>query len=314
MDYSACLIFNPAAGAFNLEPILPEIIATLKGYGWQVELCQTHQRGDISRLAQESVQKGHSVVLVAGGDGSINEAANVLAHNPTVMGVLPTGTSNVWARQLGIPIPTPWKPDKLVEAARALAEGQIRTIDLGRVSGRYFVMWSGVGLDAVIAASIEPKPTIIRRFGMVGYATQVIRIAWRYHGAQMDIQADQKTIKTRAFLAVASNGPLYGAIIHLAPDAVLDDGYLDLTVIQGESLYAAVARAFNLLLGRVARDPQAILCRARRIQISSPDPVPVHVDGEPLTVTPVSIEVVPRALRVLAPRNTPATLFQTKSR
>jgi diacylglycerol kinase (ATP) len=311
MDYSASLIFNPAAGAFSLEPILPEIIVALQAYGWQVELYKTQQRGDIGRLAQEAVRKGCDVVLVAGGDGSLNEAANALVHSPAIIGMLPTGTSNVWARQLGMPIPTPWNPNKVLEAARALAEGQVRTIDLGLVAGRYFVMWSGVGLDAVIAAAIEPKPPIVRRFGMVGYAARVIRIAMRYRGARMDIQTDQETFHTHAFLAVASNGPLYGAILRLAPAAVLDDGCLDLTVLQGESLFAVLARACNLLLGRVTRDPQAILCRARCIQISTPGPVPVQVDGEPLTVTPVTIEVIPQALHVLAPRGAPASLFQT---
>jgi diacylglycerol kinase (ATP) len=310
MDYNSRLIFNPAAGAFNLEPFLPEVITVLASYGWQVECCRSSQPGEIGRLARQAEQKGYPVVWVAGGDGSLNEAANTLAHSPTALGILPTGTSNVWARQLGLPVPTPWNPNRLIAAARALAEGRVYTIDLGQVAGRYFVMWSGVGLDAVIATAIEPKPPTLRRFGMLGYAAQVIRIAWPYRGAQMNIQADQVTLHTRAFLAVASNGPLYGAILHLAPAAVLDDGCLDLTILQGGSLYTALTHAVNLLFGRVTHNPRAILYRARCIQISAPDFIPVQVDGEPLTATPVTIQVVPQALRVLAPRGAPAGLFQ----
>jgi diacylglycerol kinase (ATP) len=310
MDLSASLIYNPAAGAFNVEPILPKILATLQEYGWQVVMCHAHQRGDIGRLAQAAARQERQVVLVAGGDGSLNEAANALAYSQTALGMLPTGTGNVFARQLGIPIPSPWNPSKLVDAARALAAGEVRTIDLGRTAGRYFVMWSGTGLDAEIIASIEPKPPMIRRFGMVGYAAQVVRVALRYHAVQMVIEVDQTTIKTRALLAVASNGPRYGVIFRLAPAAMLDDGYLDLTILKGDNLFAKITRVLNLLLGRVARDPQAILCRARRIQMTTLNPIPVQVDGEPLTMTPVTIEVAPLALRILAPHQAPVTLFQ----
>jgi diacylglycerol kinase (ATP) len=309
MYRSASLIYNPAAGAYNVESTLPDILARLQEYGWQVDLCRTYHRGDIARLTQAAMQQERQVVLVAGGDGSLNEAANVLAHSQTNLGVLPTGTGNVFARQLGMPIPSPWKLGKLVNAAQALAEGQVQTIDLGRTAGRYFVLWSGTGLDAEISASIEPKRPVIRRAGLVGYAAQVIKAALRYHGAPMTIEVDGETIHTHALLAVATNGPLYGVYFRIAPKAILDDGYLDLIILNGENLFSKIARVFYLLLRRVESDPQAILRRARCIQVTTPTPIPVHVDGEPLTRTPVTIEVVPQSLRILAPRQAPATLF-----
>jgi diacylglycerol kinase (ATP) len=311
MNISASLIYNPAAGAFNLEPVLPEILAALRGHGWQVDLCQTRERGDIGRLAQAAVQQECQVVLVAGGDGSLNEAANALVHSQTALGMLPTGTGNVFVRLLGMPLPSPWNPVKLVKAAETLATGQVRTIDLGRAAGRYFVLWSGIGLDAEISASIEPKRPMVRRFGLVGYAAQVIKAALRYRGAQMTTETDQETIQTHAILAVASNSPLYGVYFRIAPIAVLDDGYLDLTIFEGDDLLSTIGRALNLLLGRVARDPHAMLRRARWIQMTTPTPIPVQVDGEPLTRTPVIIEVVPKALRILTPRQAPSTLFKS---
>jgi diacylglycerol kinase (ATP) len=310
MNNSASLIYNPAAGAFNVEPILPKILATLQEYDWQVDLCHAHQRGDIGRLAQAAARQERQVVLVAGGDGSLNEAANALVHSQTALGILPTGTGNVFARQLGMPIPNPWNPGKLVYAAQALAAGQVRLIDLGQTAGRYFVLWSGTGLDAEVSASVESKRPKIRRFGMVGYAAQVVRAALRYQGVEMIIEVDAETIHTHALLAVASNGPLYGVYFRIAPSAILDDGFLDLTIFEGDNVFATLSRALNLLLGRVARDPHAILRRARRIQVTTPTPIPVQVDGEPLAQTPVTIEVVPQALRILAPRQAPANLFK----
>ena len=309
MGILASLIYNPAAGSSRLQALFPEILRVFQSCGWEINLCQTQQRGDVARLAGEAAQQGRQVVLVAGGDGSLNEAVNVLAHSSCALGVLPTGTGNVWARQIGMPIPNVLNPYRLVEAAHTLVDSQTRTIDLGRTGERYFLMWSGVGLDGEVSASLEPKPIYIRRLGLVGYAAQAVAVAAQYRGSRMRIEADQQLIRTRGILAVASNGPLYAAILKIAPQARLDDGYLDLTIFQGDNLYATIVHALNLLAGRVEHNPRVISVRARRIRVVTHKPCHVQVDGEPFMRTPVLIEIVPRALQVLIPHQTPANLF-----
>jgi diacylglycerol kinase (ATP) len=311
MDSSGILIYNPAAGAFNVKPVLPEILQALALGGWQVELRQTHQPGDIGRFTTEAVQRGDNIVFIAGGDGSLNEAVNHLAHTNTALGVIPTGTSNVWARLVGMPMPLPWNLHKLVDGAKALVDGCVRTVDLGLADQRYFLMWSGVGLDGEIASVIEPKSTPVRKFGMLGYAAFVIAIAFRYRGVHMTIETENHTYQTRSLLTVASNGGLYGGILRIAPQAVLDDGYLDVCIFRGENILQTLFHAAILLAGKAAKDPRAIMVRAQRIQVSSLRPCHVQVDGEPFIKTPVNIKVVPKALRVLLPPNTSAALFST---
>jgi YegS/Rv2252/BmrU family lipid kinase len=312
MGSSGILIYNPAAGAFNVKPVLPEILQTLALGGWQVELRQTHQPGDIGRFTAEAVQRDADVVFVAGGDGSLNEAVNHLAHSRTALGVIPTGTSNVWARLVGMPMPLPWNLHKLVDGAQVMVDGCIRTVDLGLAEQRYFLMWSGVGLDGEIASIIEPKPAPVRRFGMLGYAAFVIAIAFRYRGVHMTIETENHTYQTRSLLTVASNGGLYGGILRIAPQAMLDDGYLDVCIFRGENILQTLFHAAILLAGKAAKDPRAIMVRAQRIQVSSLRPCYVQVDGEPFNQTPVNIEVVPKALRVLVPKNIPQKLFSSE--
>ena len=309
MSILASLIYNPAAGSSRLQALLPDILDVFQSRGWEIRLCQTQQRGDIARLAREAIQQDCQIVLVAGGDGSLNEAVNVLAHSSCALGVLPTGTGNVWARQINTPIPSLWNPYRLVEAAYALADGQVRTIDLGHSGERYFLMWSGVGLDGQVSASLEPKPTYIRRLGLAGYAAQVVAVAAQYRGTRIRIETDQEMIRTRAILAVASNAPLYAAILKIAPQARLDDGYLDLVIFQGDNLYATLIHALNVLAGRVEHNQRVISLQARRIHMVTRKACHVQVDGELFMSTPVTIEVAPRALQVLIPREAPEDLF-----
>jgi diacylglycerol kinase (ATP) len=223
--------------------------------------------------------------------------------------VIPTGTGNVFARQIGVPIARPWNRRRLVAAAVSLADGQQRSIDIGRANGRYFLLWSGVGLDALVSQTIEPKPPVVRRFGLLGYAAHALAVAIRYHGQRLIIEADGERIETDALLAVASNIRAYAAILNIAPHAVLDDGRLDLTVLRGTNLPTILLHVAFLLSHTVHHDPLAIMRQVRQIQIDCAVPGPLHVDGEPLGLTPATIEVVPSALRILAPRHASRTLF-----
>lgn len=305
----ASLIYNPGAGTFNAQQAIPRILQHLNEIGWDTEMVPTQKPGDIYRLAKLACEQAKDVLLVAGGDGSLNEAANALAYTPVVLGVIPTGTGNVFARQIKLPTPPPWNADRLVEAARQLSDGQVRLIDLGRVGEHYFLQWSGIGLDGEIAASIEPKPPYVRRLGMVGYGAYVVSVGLRYRGTHMIIQIDDKKFRSRSLMVVISNGPLYGAFMRAAPDAILDDGKLDISIFRGVTLLSSLDLAFNLIFGRIQTDPRAILRQGKTIHVRTRKSCAIHVDGEPLTKTPATIAVAPRALRVLVPQHAPASLF-----
>jgi diacylglycerol kinase family enzyme len=139
----AVLIYNPRSGTRDIQSRLPPALQVFREHGWQIDVQGTQRAGDVQRLTADAVRDKYSAVLVAGGDGSLNEAANALAHSAVALAVLPAGTANVWARQIGMPTPAPLYSTQLADAARSICYGLIRPIDLGRANERYFLLWSG---------------------------------------------------------------------------------------------------------------------------------------------------------------------------
>src|SRR5438876_2530835 len=149
---SAVVIVNPASGSyFHYARQIEETLVHLRRSGWSVELRLTNEASETRQQAREAVARQVNVVIAAGGDGTINEIIQELAGSETALGVIPGGTVNVWAREVGIP--------QEIAAARAiLVNGQTRRIDLGRVDGRYFLLMAGIGMDGEITYAVEKKP------------------------------------------------------------------------------------------------------------------------------------------------------------
>jgi diacylglycerol kinase (ATP) len=309
----ATVIYNPVSGTHNVGADLPGALAVLRERGWQLDVQATQRPGDLQRLAAQARDQQQQVVLVVGGDGSLNEAANALAWSDVALGVLPSGTGNVWARQIGVPVPLPLYAQQLSDAARSMAAGVIRPIDLGRANGRYFVLWAGIGLDAHVTAQIEPRPPWVKRFGIAGYTWRAFWIVTKYRGTRMTITIDRREIKCRALMVLISNAQLYGGIVKAAPDAQLDDGWLDISIFKGGSFREALRHMLVVLLRRTAQDADVISLRGQRFRIWAKHPCCAHVDAEPIGQTPITIEVAPRALRVIVPYAASPALFVNPS-
>jgi YegS/Rv2252/BmrU family lipid kinase len=306
----AVLIFNPRSGTRDIQAHLSPALQVFREHGWHVEVQGTRQAGDVQRLAADACRSHYAVVLTAGGDGSLNEAANALAHSPVALAALPSGTANVWARQIGLPTPAPLYAAQLADAARSICTGLIRPIDLGRTNERYFLLWSGAGLDAYVTSKIEPRPPWVKRWGVAGYGLRALWHAVQYRGTPMTIEIDDRPpLHDRILMALISNIQLYAGIVRPSPAARIDDGLLDVCLFKGAS-FAYTARHFiSIAIGQAAQNPKLINLRGRRIRVSARQPVAVHVDAEPIGVTPIEVQVVPRALRVIVPQAVPAALF-----
>ncbi|MCB0212575.1 MAG: NAD(+)/NADH kinase, partial [Anaerolineae bacterium] len=146
-----CLIINPKAGPSSFKKQLQKAEEYLINLGCEVKRTQTQGPGDATRLAQQAAEEKFDIAVAIGGDGTVNEVCNGLVGTETALGVLPAGTANVFAAEVGIPIWNPLSPDAITKAASIIATGQRRKIDLGRLqladgTSRYFLMWCGVGL------------------------------------------------------------------------------------------------------------------------------------------------------------------------
>lgn len=319
-NMKAHLIFNPEAGQREGYRRVLEIIEFLREQRWAVAIRETKGPADVTRYADQAVAQAVDVVLVVGGDGTVNGVANSLAGSDVALGVLPMGTGNVLAAELGlVPVPTPLhRPDPLA-AARVLSQGQQRWIDLGRIIvtaedgstlTRYFVLWAGIGFDAAVTRLVETELRWgKRRFGALSYVWAGINTALRHPGTQATIRFNDQVIEDQVILVGVSNAQLYAGAVRLAAKARLDDGWLDAYIFEGRGLLAMLRHLVSILIRRPQRDPSVETFDIRRMSVEADDPLPVHIDGEPIGTTPISLEVVPQALKLLVPSGVPTHLF-----
>jgi diacylglycerol kinase (ATP) len=309
---NACVILNPAAGPRDFHRQLNQAIEYLRSHDWEVELFKTAAKGDATRLALQAADEGRNVAVAVGGDGTINEVVNGLAGSDTALGIIPAGTANVYAVDVGIPIWSPLRPNAVRIAAEIIRTGQRRKIDLGQVQladgqRRFFFMWCGVGLDAAITQEVHSEDT--RRLGMAAWAIAGVMVAVNFMGTRGNVIVDNQKGRKRVLWAVVSNGQLYGRLWRIAPDARMDDGLLDLTVFEGYGVLSTARHLAGLTLGQYARDPTVHFYRGCSFTIETRKPLPIHVDAEPMGMTPAEISVAPHALNVVLPPKLPTHLF-----
>jgi diacylglycerol kinase (ATP) len=287
------LIYNPAAGALRRNPdrILQRTIAALAHGDLTPRLLPTSAPGEASVLAREAVRQGADLVLVLGGDGTINEVIQGLAHSNVPLGVLPGGTANVLAMELGL-------GSRLEAAAKALATFQPRPVALGRITGsfgsRYFLLMSGVGLDANIV--YEVSAGLKNAAGKLAYwAAGCLRFFKRVE--QLEVRIDE-TVHQCGF-ALISRVRNYGGDLEIASGASLHEDDFEVVLFEGSNPLRYAWYMLNVAAKRVQRIRGVRVLRAQRVEILTA--APVQIDGEYLGRQAVSIEIVPSALYLLLP-------------
>jgi len=306
---NAILIHNPTAGPREVEAELDLVIEYLSEQGWQIRRRVTEHAGHATELARQAALNGLDAVLIAGGDGTMREAAEGVIGTRTALGVLPTGTGNVWAKELGLPAFTLTNPNRLLVAAHLLHEATIRAIDVGRANDRHFLLFAGLGLDAQIARDLEPRQRATKRLGVLAYLVAGVMAASVFYGVHTTVVIDGKVLKGRSLFILISNAQLYGGLLRITPEAQVDDGLLDVVIFSGVGPKYTLRHLLSVLGGRHLQDPSVKFLRARRVMVDCVEPWPIHLDGDPLGTTPMTFQVVPRALRVLIPPTAPLSLF-----
>jgi YegS/Rv2252/BmrU family lipid kinase len=305
----AQLIYNPVAGPRDVRREIKQIRAYLEQSGWTIDVTTTERPGDGIKKAREAAQAKRDVVLVAGGDGSVNDAVNGLVGTETALGVIPVGTGNLWAKQLGVPTYTLLNPLRLREAASGLVKGKMRRVDVGKANGHHFLCWASIGLDAQVTTQMEPRPRHTKRLGALPYIFAAFMVARDFKGTHARVLIDSQPVRGRTLLILASNIQQYGGVFDVARDARIDDGLLDIFVFKGTGFPYILRHLAKVLGQRYLQDPQVVYRQARRIYVDAEDQMPVQIDGDPLNATPVTVELSPRALRILVPPTAPPTLF-----
>ncbi len=302
-QFFAVIIANPTSGngGFPLQTRrFDETLAFLRGHGWKVDLWYTQAAGEGEQLARKAVIQKANLVIAAGGDGTINEIIQGLVGSETALGVLPNGTVNVWARELGIPLDD-------MRARSVLVNGQTRRIDLGCVNGRYFLLMVGIGFDGEVTHIVERKP--LKRLGILGYTLAVLWLGPGYRGFPVVARIDGYVVKTRALQIFAGNTQLYAGAVKFTWQAKCDDGLLDLCIVRKRNLWGRLEVARDFLLRRERRRLWVHYDTFKTLKIETPEPVPFQIDGEAAGYTPAQFSVTPGILKVIVPQKTPEGLF-----
>ena len=297
------LIYNPAAGRFPAGWLLSRAVQVLSNAGWNIEVQEVHEGSEIQRVAREAIQAGCDAVFVAGGDGTVGTVAAALSGSEVALGVLPSGTANVWAKEIGLERLDWIHLFALERAADRLARGRVHKVDMGRACGREFLLWAGIGLDAEIVNSIEPRERWAKTFGTMHYGILALWNSIGWEGVELAVRADGQVWEGRYLAAIASNIRKYaGGLIELSPEAKFDDGMLDFWLIGGRSLKDAVTRVVQIFLGSHSEAPGVVHFQAARALFESESELQIHFDGEPYSVSsPVEFQTLRNSLNVLLP-------------
>lgn len=308
----ATLVYNPVAGGQRVSRgHLRTVVGYLTEHHWTVDWQETTPERGATEIARQAIDGGAEVVIAAGGDGTINEVVNALIGHPEVrLGILPTGTANVWAVESGISDVSLLGPN-LETAGETLVNGRTVQMDVGRAGERHFLLVAGVGFDALVTRRIDPK--VKRAIGALAYAWAAIREGVRYRGARIMVTVDGEARQEQGWMVTISNTRLY-ALVPLAREASVVDGLLDVGIFAGRRWPSMMRHAASILLGRQAQDPGIEFLRGREIVISSEPPLPVQVDAEPMGMTPMTFTVVPGAIRVILPRQVARKIGQSAFR
>lgn len=309
---SAWIVHNPAAGRLPSEILVRRAADVFASHGWSARVETARRRDDLKDLIRRAAEAGAELVVVAGGDGTVGLAANLLRGTSSALAVIPSGTANVWARELGTP-PLTWAPGSVERIAESLAEGEIRLADLGEANGRAFLLWAGTGLDARVVNMVEPRRRLDKLLPTMLYIVHTFRSAYNWGGLDLEIAWPGGRVAGRYLVAVASNIRSYGGgLLQLAPQAYVDDGLLDFWILEGRTVGDTVVRMLQLFRRSHARGAAGFVhFRAAEAEFRSASDLAMHYDGEPgLAEAPVHVRVLPKALRVVVPRGAQTTLFE----
>jgi len=245
---------------------------------------------DAIRLTTAAVQAGTDMVIVHGGDGTINETMQVLVGTSTPLAVWPGGTSNVLARELAL-------PGGIDLLAQIIAAGRTRRVSVGRAGERYFLLMAGVGLDADIVRAVHPG--LKRLTGESAYWMAGLRQLTDWNPIQFLIETEGA--QHGATFAVVANAASYGGGLRFAPEASMDDDLLDVVLFDSTQRHRFARYLAAAFTGSHLGMDGVTYLKARRVVAHGPDSRFVHVDGELLGPLPVSFECVPAALSLVVP-------------
>ncbi|MEX0816515.1 MAG: diacylglycerol kinase family protein [Gaiellales bacterium] len=304
MSAPTVFIVNPASGSGKTGRLWPELAERAAARGLRGDTLLTERSGHASSLAEQAAAGGAKVVVVVGGDGTVNEVVNGLRRagsDDVELAILPRGTGDDFARMFGIP----GDFDRALEIA---ATGRPRTIDIGRAryvspegseEERYFVNFAGAGISGAIA---KRGAATSRRLGArLAYFWATVAVFARWKSSEMSLEIDGERRVGQLYEVIVANGGYVAGGMWMAPEASPDDGLFEAVLIGDFTKAEFVATFPKIYRGTHVGHPKVEILRARTVSVDAKAPLPVVLDGEQPGKTPARFEIVPGAVRVRVP-------------
>ena len=282
------VIVNPMAGGAR-HAIYGRTLDGLRALGCNVAVVPTAARGDAERFARAATALRYDAVVVAGGDGTINEVVNGLAQSLLPLAVIPLGTANVLAAELGL-------PGRAGALARLIALAPACAVHVGEANGRRFSLMVGVGFDARVVENVNPR--VKRALGKLAYVWQSIVELARYRAVEYAVEIDGR--RSVAAAVVVAKGRFYGGRFRIARAARLEDPNLHVCLFARTGRWHVLRYSAALLFDRIHRLPDVRIVVAARVRIEGVEGEAAQGDGDVIGVLPLAVALSPRSLLVIA--------------
>ena len=288
-------VINPISGTQGKEQILAWVNEKLDREKYDMEVVYTEYAGHAVKIAaQKAAEKAFAVVAI-GGDGTINEIARSLVHTDTALGIIPCGSGNGLARHLQIPL----DPKKAVDIING---GRLEVIDYGKINGIPFFCTCGVGFDAFVSLKFSQAG----KRGPLTYLEQTLLESLKYRPEVYELEMDgNASTRYRAFLIACGNASQYGNNAYITPRATLDDGLLDVTILEPFTVLDVPSLSFQLFNKTIDQNSRIKTFQCKSLRIHRSKPGVVHFDGDPMMAgEDIEVSIVQRELKVIVPCQT----------
>lgn len=288
----ARLIYNPTSGREEMKRRLSDILARLEQGGLETSCHATVGAGDATLAAAEAIDRGFDLIIAAGGDGTLNEVISGMAvkEQRPPLGILPLGTTNDFARALGIP--RHWE-----QACDIILRRQTRPIDIGRMNDRFFINIAGGGSMTELTYEVPSK--LKTMLGQLAYYMKGIEKLPRFRPIHLSIRTDEGEMEGEFMLFLIANSNSVGGFEKLAPQALMDDGLFDVLLLRRSNLADFIRIASAALRGEHISDPRVVYFQTRRIEVTSEDYTQLNLDGEYGGTLPCRCTILPSHLQVI---------------
>lgn len=290
----ARLIYNPSSGREEMRRLLPDVLDRLDLAGIETSCHATTGEGDATREAAKAVERGYDIIIAAGGDGTLNEVVNGMAgfENLPPLGIFPMGTTNDFARAMGI-------SKRWEDYCDLVIHNKTRPIDIGKVNGRHFINIAGGGSLTELTYEVPSK--LKTMIGQLAYYMKGIEKVASLSPTELLIRAEGHGVLEGEFmLFLIANSNSVGGFEKLAPDARIDDGLLDVIAVRKCNLAEFIRLLTMALRGDHFSDPRVVYFKTRRMEVTSPGLVQLNLDGELGGELPGVFEILPSHLRIFA--------------